>query len=349
MVAFEPGKVLVVVFDGLRPDRVTAERMPHLRRFLDDGALFPNTASAFPSETRVQVSTVMSGHPPTSRVSGHGIMGNAFYDPRLGFDKPMDTSDDARMADAGRIYGRLFGTDHLTEILHRNDKRFAAVTTGKVGNARLLAGQAASLGQPVLSIHGDLYSTPAARFQDVMKRFGPCPEMAFPNIGACDWATTVLLEHTLPNERPEVAVLWLNEPDLSYHYRGISSPEADETSRAVDANFGRILDWWQTEGRSDGWRIIAMSDHGHITVEGQIDVAASLNELGLNVGPAIGPDVDIALKPGYSGHFAVRDANPGLVRRLVETLSEQPWCGQSSSMTATASKKSKAPVRCQAR
>ena len=316
-------KALVVVFDGLRPDHVTPNRAPNIHGFVTAGVRIANTASAFPSETRVQVTTTMTGHPP----AGHGIMANAFYDPRLGFPSAMDTSDDERMRAAERIYGRLIGAPHLSEILWGAGRRFAVLTTGKVGNARLLAGRAPELGQPVLSIWGDAISTPAAGYAAVIKRFGPPPEQTFPNIGVADWAVRVLLDHVLPDHKPDVCVLWLNEPDLSYHYRGVASADSDTAISAVDAGFGRVLDWWRAEGRDAGWNIIAMSDHGHVTVEGQIDVAGVLADQGLKIGPAIDADTDYALKPGYSAHVAVRDRDPALIDRLVSALRDADWCG----------------------
>src|SRR3546814_334396 len=133
-------------------------------------------------------------------------MANAFYDRRLGFDSAMDTSDTARMATAERVYGRVIGAHHLSEILWGAGKRLAVVTTGKIGNARLLAGRAAELGQPVLSIWGDAVSTPAADFRGVVARLGRPPEQVFPNVAVADWAVTALLAHTLPAHRPDVAV-----------------------------------------------------------------------------------------------------------------------------------------------
>lgn len=316
-------KVLVVVFDGLRPDHVTPNQAPNIHGFATGGVWMRNTGSAFPSETRVQVTTSMTGHPP----AGHGIMANAFYDPALGFSSAMDTSDDERMRAADKIYGRLIAAHHLSEILWGAGRKFAAVTTGKVGNARLLAGRAAELNQPVLSIWGDAISTPAANFAKVVDRFGPVPEQVFPNTGVADWAVRVLLEHTIPDHDPDACVLWLNEPDLSYHYRGLASGDGQSAIGAVDAGFGRILDWWRAEGRDAGWNIIAMSDHGHVTVEGQLSVADALTTEGLKVGKALGPDVDYALKPGYSAHIAVRDRDPALIARLVEILQAQDWCG----------------------
>ncbi|MEQ8814037.1 MAG: alkaline phosphatase family protein [Thalassobaculum sp.] len=316
-------KVLVVVFDGLRLDHATPNLAPNIAAFAAAGVTLPNTASAFPSETRVQVTTVMTGHPP----AGHGIMANAFYDRRLGFDSAMDTSDTPRMAIAEKVYGRLIGAHHLGEILQGAGKRFAAVTTGKIGNARLLAGRAAELGQPVLSIWGEGASSPAAGYGEVAARFGAPPVQHFPNTAVAEWAVRVLLEHTLPVHRPDVAVLWLNEPDLSYHYRGTTSAEADSAIGGVDAAFGRILEWWRAEGREAGWNIAAMSDHGHVTVEGQVDVAAALAKAGLAVGKGLGPDVDYALKPGYSAHVAVRDRDPARIERLVRVLQDAEWTG----------------------
>lgn len=333
-------KALVVVFDGLRPDHVTPNRAPAIHGFAEAGVRMTHTASAFPSETRVQVTTLTTGHPPC----GHGIMANAFYDPRLGFDSAMDTSDDGRMRAADRVYGRLIGANHLSEILWGAGKKFAALTTGKVGNARLLAGRAPELGQPVLSIWGDTISTPAARYKSVVERFGSIPEQTFPNVGVIDWAVTVLLGHTIPDHKPDVCVLWLNEPDLSYHYQGVASAEAETAIEAVDAGFARILDWWRAEGREDGWNIVALSDHGHVTVEGQIDVATELSKAGLSVGPALGPDADIALKPGYSAHAAVRDRDPTLTERLIATLRDAEWCGPILSRHSRAEEHGALPV-----
>lgn len=67
-------RVVVVVFDGLRPDLVTAETTPHLDRFRAKGASFDGR-SVFPSMTRVCTSSIAAGAPPAV----HGIVGNTFF------------------------------------------------------------------------------------------------------------------------------------------------------------------------------------------------------------------------------------------------------------------------------
>jgi len=330
-------KFLIVLFDGLRPDMVRPDTAPNIHAFRRAWCTLPNAAATFPSETRVQVSSLVTGNfsgrpararPGDNRSEGHGIIANAFYDPALGFDGPMDTSDLARMRQADAAYGgRLLAAEDLGSILHRADLRYAVLTTGKIGNARLLNWSAAERGQPVFSIWGPDVSSPAAAHDAVVARFGPVPEGAFPNSAVIRYAADILLGDFLARHDPDVAVLWLNEPDLSFHYRGIGTPESLEAIAAVDDAFGRIADWWRAEGRAAGWHIVTASDHGQITATGQLSVLAKLREAGFAAGKAIGPDADIAVKPGYAGNLTMRDRDPALIDRVFRWLVEQDWCG----------------------
>ena len=328
-------KFLFVLFDGLRRDMIRPDLMPNLHRFRGAWCDYPNSASAFPSETRVQVSSFVTGAyaggsslPDGANAgAGHGIMANSFYDPALGYDGPMDTSDTPRMMKAKGVYGRLQKAENLGETLSRAGRKYAVLTTGKVGNARLLNVDAADLNQPLFSIWGADVSSPAANFDKIIERFGSVPEETLPNTAVADYATTVLLEHMIPDHDADVQVIWYNEPDLSYHYKGIGSPESDIAVRGVDAGFGRILDWWEAEGRADGWQIIAASDHAQITVTKQINMVDVLNEAGFRAGKAISDDVDVAVKRSSSGQITVRDRDPALVAKVLAFLQAQDWCG----------------------
>ncbi len=328
-------RFLFVLFDGLRRDMVRPDLMPNLHRFRETWCDYPNSSSAFPSETRVQVSSFVTGAYPGGNVltcdqnggAGHGIMANSFYDPVLGFDRAMDTSDTERMARAQQIYGRLQKAESLGEILARAGRTYAVVTTGTIGNSRLLNCFAAKLGQPVFSTKNAGLSTPAEDHARIIERFGPAPAPTIPDLAVTDYATAVLLQHYIPIHDADVQVIWYNEPDISYHYRGIGSPESAAAARAVDSGFGRILDWWDSDGRGNGWRIIAASDHAQITVARQIKVTDILAAAGFRVGPAIGPDCDLAVKAGYSGQISVRDRDPALLSSLIAFLQEQDWCG----------------------
>jgi len=43
------------------------------------------------------------------------------------------------------------------------------------------------------------------------------PHAGVPNAARVDFAGRILLEHVLPVLRPDVALLWLSEPDIAFH------------------------------------------------------------------------------------------------------------------------------------
>jgi hypothetical protein len=329
-------RFLFVLFDGLRRDIVRLDTAPAIHGFRQSWTDFPNSTSVFPVETRVQVSSFVTGSFPGHAAQhglgdtmrqGHGIMGNSFYDPALGFDGPMDTSDDKKMAEAARRYGRLQNSRNMGEILQEAGLTYGVVTTGKIGNARLLNLNAADHNQPVFSIWGHDISSPAADFNGVIERLGPVPEQKFPNVAVQDYAASVLLEEFIPTHDADIQVIWFNEPDLSFHYREIGSADSLAAVKAVDDAFRRILDWWHEQGRDDGWQIIAASDHGQITATRQINVAEELARAGFRVGLAIGADVDVVVKRSYAGGISIRDRDPAITETVFQWLIKQDWCG----------------------
>ena len=70
---------LVIVVDGLRPDYVTPEVMPRLAGLGQRGIVFSAHHAVFPTVTRVNASTFVTGTYPEA----HGILGNTIYIPRV--------------------------------------------------------------------------------------------------------------------------------------------------------------------------------------------------------------------------------------------------------------------------
>ncbi len=328
-------KFLFCLFDGLRRDMVRADVMPNLSKFRSNWCDYPNSTSAFPSETRVQVSSFVTGAYPGGPIrnvsgnhgAGHGIMANVFYDPLLNFDSPMDTSDIERMNQAQKIYGRLQKGENIGEILANSGKKYSVLTTGKIGNARLLNLGATALRQDVFSIWGAEVSSSSVNFEKIIEKYGPVPEQTFPNNAVTQYATKILLDHFMVGETPDVQVIWYNEPDLSYHYKGIGSQESLSCLATIDKCFGDILDWWELEGQENGWHIIAASDHAQISTVGQVNVIEEFLNAGFHAGTALGNGVDVAVKRSYSGQVTVGDRNPKLIAEVLEFLESQSWCG----------------------
>ncbi len=314
----EPARrVLIVAFDALRPDMVTPELMPNLSAFAAAGVRFSHARATFPTETRVNQAALVTGCYPCR----HGIVGNKFMDPVASPGKLFDTGDETELA-AGdrRLGGKLLGVPALGEILAEHAMNLATISAGTPGGARLLHHKAEPLGGFRFALHRPDASVPADRVADTIARIGPVPPHEIPSLSWLTYATDAYLDYVEPALAPEVAILWLCEPDNSYHYRGIGSPENLTAIRHADAEFGRIL------SRGDHLHIITLSDHGQLTVAGAaLDLRARLTEAGFRVGDMPGDGADLALALGGSVGITLRD--PALVDAVVAWLQAQPWCG----------------------
>ena len=334
-------KFLFCLLDGLRRDFVRQDTMPNLSTFRESWVDFPNSSSVFPSETRVQVSSFVTGaFPGDSRLSsenyshyGHGVMANVFFDSNQSISGPLDTSNLEKMGRAEKYYGRIQKSKNLSEIMAASGKELSILTTGKIGNAKLLNLNANKFNQKVFSIWGADVSSRAIDFDMIVNRFGPVPKQELPNNAVTEYATDLLLNYFLKPATADVQVIWFNEPDLSFHYKGIGSEESLSSIQCLDKCFGRIVDWWSTEGTKDGWHLIVASDHAQISTIEQINVQRELSNAGFAVGDGLGDGNDIALKRSYSSQITVKNRDKILIQQILEFLHEQAWCGLTFSKT----------------
>ena len=61
-----------MVFDGLQPLQITPELMPRLAAFADTGVRFQSHHPVFPTVTRINAATMVTGR----YQGGHGLAGN---------------------------------------------------------------------------------------------------------------------------------------------------------------------------------------------------------------------------------------------------------------------------------
>ncbi|MGH1484313.1 MAG: alkaline phosphatase family protein [Geminicoccales bacterium] len=321
----ETTKILIVVFDALRPEFVTPDLMPNLSAFADRGVRFENCRSTFPTETRVNQTAVLTGCYPRK----HGIVGNKFPDAGIRPDRVIDTGVNAQIEEAfAKAPGGLITMPTLGERLAAAGRRFACLSAGTPGGGRLINHTAEHFDSFRLAMRCPEATVPVSALAGIIERIGPMPTYELPAIDWVTWAVDAYLDYILPEVAPDVMLLWLCEPDESFHYKGIGSDESLATIRHVDAGFGRILETQQTAIGAGNLQIIAMSDHGQISLEGEpLDLPALLNEAGFASATAPGKDVDYTVVVGNAGGIWARDHNDSLVEALVPWLMLQPWCG----------------------
>src|SRR6478672_2911637 len=117
---------LVIVVDGLRPDSVTADVMPRLYRLGRRGIVFTAHHSVFPTVTRVNASSFVTGAYPET----HGLLGNTIYVPAVSATKTLDTGEREDLEAVERAEGRLLTAPTLGEILQREGRKLLGVSSG---------------------------------------------------------------------------------------------------------------------------------------------------------------------------------------------------------------------------
>ncbi len=318
-------RFLVVVFDALRPEFVTPELMPNLSAFAKAGVSYPNSRSVFLTETRVNQTAVVTGCLPRR----NGIVANHMMALDVWQDRSLNTGIEAELARAfAEARGNLIQVPTLGQRLAAAGRTYASLSAGTPGGGRLINHSAEADGTFRFAMRAPEAAVPAGVLDQIASVIGPMPEYERPATAWITWAVDAYLEWVDVHAAPDVMLLWLCEPDETFHYHGIGSDAALTTIRHADAEFGRILAGHRAAMEAGQMQIIAMSDHGQITLEGErLDIAARLREAGIRAARQPGPDVDCVAIVHNGGGIWVRDDDPQLTEVVVATLLEQDWCG----------------------
>lgn len=318
-------KVLIVVFDALRPEFVRPDLMPNLCAFGERGTRFVNSRSTYPTETRVNQTAVLTGCMPRK----HGIVGNRFPEPKIAPGEVVNTGVDAEIAKAfASAPDGLIKMPTMGEHLAKAGRTFAALSAGTPGGGRLINHKAEDHGTFRLAMRCPEAAQPEGALQAIINRIGPMPGYVLPATDWITWAVDAYLEYVAHDLDPDVMLLWLCEPDESFHFLGIGHEGSLVTMQNVDAQFRRILDAHETAIQSGEMHIIAMSDHGQISLRGEpLDLPARLTEAGFAAAKAPGPDIDFTVVVSNAGGIWASPTAKSSVPDLVDWLMRQDWCG----------------------
>ncbi len=300
--------LLLVVFDGLRPDMIRPDITPNLVRFAARGTRFSRARSVFPSETRVCTASVVTGCLPRR----HGLVANRLAHPgdrRRSVDTSQMNALKALQDDLG---APLLETPTLARLLAAAGQSFSVFSSGSTGQAFVLNPDAAELGQITLSVHGADFCSPAGA--RLLARLDPPPTAP---AARAVWIAEAWRTQILPNP-PAMSVLWLCEPDTSAHYDGLGSPRQLDVLRDADAAFGSLLDDWQSGPQRDRLTIAVASDHGHATISALRAIAPDL---------AAGPAAGALLMGGSSCGLVPPDPTPERIADIADWLTRQDWAG----------------------
>jgi arylsulfatase A-like enzyme len=319
-------RVVLVVWDGMRPDFVSEATTPALFALARDGVTFLHHHPVYVSSTEVNATALATGVYPWQS----GLIGNHEFRPALDAFKGIDTESLATVRKGDELTGgHYLAFPTVAEILHQHGLRTAVAGSKAVA---LLHDRAprpeGSLGVDVFAGH----ALPEAMERSLAETLGKFPEPVSDKINLDQWTTRALTGPLWQKEVPAFSVLWMAEPDYSQHQTGPGSKASLAAIKSSDRNLARVLKALRKKHLQDSTDVIVVSDHGFSTISENVDVAATLKEHGFHAFRKLAEkerkDGDImVVGTGGAAFCYVAGHDAAVIAPLVHCLQAQPYSG----------------------
>lgn len=320
--------VVVVVWDGMRPDFVSAETAPNLARLAAGGVFFAHHHPVYLSATEVNGTAIATGAYP----SHGGVIANTDYRPAIDPQKSVGIEIPAVVRKGDEVSGgHYLGRPTVAEILHARGLATAIAGSKQVALLHDRALRTAAPGVfPVLYMGEVQPETLAPTLTQALGSFPPSSARD-DQIERDAWTTRALLGTLWEEGLPPYSLLWLAEPDSSQHASGPGSAQSLEAIRSSDTNLGLVLAELDRRGLRATTNVFVVSDHGFSTISRKVDVAVELSVAGFQAKRAAPGGLQngevLAVSNGGSTLLFVGGHDADIIRRLTAYLQRQDWVG----------------------
>ncbi|MDQ6622938.1 MAG: alkaline phosphatase family protein [Verrucomicrobiota bacterium] len=316
--------VVLVVWDGMRPDFVTAEDAPNLTQLAQSGVRFRKHHSVYPSLTSVNAAALATGVYPNRS----GMIANWAFRPEISGGKlaRMDAPETIRKGDdvSG---GKYLAAPTIAELVRARGGRveITGTKTASLLHDRRNTVAARAVGGSVTLFAGT--TLPEAALAPIVKLLGPFPTAdEIPNTAEDAWTTRALTEVLWSEGVPEFSLLWMSDPDRSQHATAPGTNDSLGAIKSVDTDLGVVLRALEAKGVRAQTDVLLASDHGFSTIAHAVDVAGLLREDGFNladesVSTLARGQVRVAGNGGLNLYY-VGEHDAATIARLVETLQQ---------------------------
>jgi arylsulfatase A-like enzyme len=322
--------VVVLVWDGMRPDFIAPQYCPTLYSLAMNGVFFNRHHSTYITSTEVNGTALATGtHPGRS-----GIQANSDYQPELSVLSTFATEslDAIRRGDL-LTDGNYIRTPTLPEILQ--DAGIPTITAGS---------------KPVVLLHDRSWrkASPIERQSVTLFEGKTLPRAAgeqlpkvnddkafpgtvtHPNSGQDNWTTRSLIRSLWRKGVPKYTLLWLSEPDKTQHETGVGSSNSLAAIEVSDKNLAEIIKSLKEKGVYDKTDIMIVSDHGFSTIQRGPHLVDILKRAGFTAAKKFdNPEAGDVMVVGLGGSvmFYVVDRTESVIQRLVEFLQTSDFAG----------------------
>ena len=304
-------RMIVFVWDGMRPDSISETDTPHLAALAKRGTFFADNHSSYPTFTMMNAAAFATGS-----FSGHsGFFGNAIYRPGAparsaggeevdfndpvfledyGILKQLDANEDRHLFLIGTLFqaaqkaglvtaavgksGPAFLQDYKNGSITLDERAAFPLSFAKELQAAHIALPTSA---PLAYRNGELRLAPdngdptfgprAAVLADGHTQ-NPDDRSGSPPAASNKYLMSVYLDYILPRKHPDLSVVWLRNPDSTEHAYGVGSPNYHLALQAQDELLGRLQDKLAELHMDADTDLIVVSDHGHSNVSGPLDL-----------------------------------------------------------------------------
>jgi predicted AlkP superfamily pyrophosphatase or phosphodiesterase len=352
-----PARIFVLmVWDGLRPDFVSAERTPNLFAMENEGVRFAHHHSVYPTITMVNAASLATGGSPGSTT----ILGDEVYlAPRLSAMKvalapndswanqPVNLENSATLAKLNGpkfFNGALVGSESLGQQVRRAGGYLALI--GKKGPTFTFDDSVTgdpAMGAPIAAddfifVSDDLVAPPTLKSQ-----LAPAPRRQARE--SVVYATSdgyfaqIVTERALPRAKaaalgghPALVIFWQHNPDVTQHHRGLGTQANLDALKVCDTNLASVRQAIAKLGIADRTDLMVVSDHGFATIRALVPLAQLLIDNGIKKS-ATSDDVLVVANGGTDlihlsrAAFPTMEARRAVLQKITDLAESQPWSG----------------------
>jgi len=315
--------VVVVVWDGMRPDFVGEKTTPTLWKLAREGVTFRNQHAVYLSVTQVNGTALVTGVYPDRS----SVIANYAYRPEID-DRRLISVESPTVVSRGDELsgGKYISVPTIAELIQRSGGRTVIASAKTVGlmldrhadsgpaknRVTLFAGQ--TLPHDVLTpIVGAVGAFPSAHLQRDA------------------WTTKAVTDVLWRDGVPALSVIWLGEPDLTQHETAPGAPPALAAIKSSDENLAAVLSALDRQGARPKTDLFVVSDHGFSTIRRSIDLRKILNDAGFSARTEFDgepkPGDIMLVGNGGSVLFYVIGHDATLTQRLVGFLQQSDFAG----------------------
>jgi arylsulfatase A-like enzyme len=330
---FDGRHIVVVVWDGMRPDFVSEETTPTLWKLAREGVTFRNHHAVYPSATMVNGTALVTGVYPGK----NGVVANYEYRPEIDRSRSINIESPAAVSRGDEVSGGKFiSVPTIAELVQGAGGRTVIASAKTVG---LLLDRHAGIGTAkncVTLFAGQ--TLPRDILTSIVAGLGPFPSA---HLQRDAWTAKAVADVLWKDGLPALSVIWLGEPDLTEHESAPGAPPALGAIKSSDENLAAVLSALDkpasaaATARQASARattdIFIVSDHGFSTIKRSIDLRKILSGAGF----VAKTEFDGQPKPGDimlvgnggSVLFYVVGQDATVTRRLVEFLQQSDFAG----------------------